>query len=356
MGFREATLPGGTDPASGRRCLMHDRIFKGLLRAFLPDLLQLIVPQLAPRLDFSQPVFLDKEFFTDLLRGTRRELDLLARIPWRARHREPLLVHVEIEARSSSRMGRRLASYRSQIHARHDHPVLAIVIYVRRGQPGIRLETLAEDLFGLELALFRYFSVGLASGPAVEFLARPEPLAWALAALMDPGPWRRAELKLACLRRIAAARLSDVQRLLLVNCVESYLELNPEEAAELEALSRLAENREVHAMAMTWAEKMIAQGRKEGKREGILEGKREGILEGERKGIVEGIVEGKKKGIVEGREQEARQIVFDLPGERFGAVPARIRRQVQEVDSVDRLRLLAKRILSIHTIDELGLG
>ena len=70
-------------------------------------------------------------------------------------------------------------------------------------------------------------------------------------------------------------------------------------------------------MAMTWAEKMIAQGRKEGKREG------------------------KKEGIEEGR-RHVRQIVLDLLSERFGAVPDAVREQL-EAESVDRLRFLAKR-------------
>ena len=36
-------------------------------------------------------------------------------------------------------------------------------------------------------------SFGLARSQAVEYLTRPEPLAWALAALMDPGSLSRAE-------------------------------------------------------------------------------------------------------------------------------------------------------------------
>ena len=99
---------------------MHDRIFKGLLRAFLPDLLRLVVPQAAEQLDRSCPVFVDKELFTDWLEGTRRELDLLASLPLRSGEQEQLLVHVEIEARATGGMAKRLRSYRSQIEARHN--------------------------------------------------------------------------------------------------------------------------------------------------------------------------------------------------------------------------------------------
>ena len=294
---------------------MHDRIFKTLFRAFLSDLLHLVFPRVAERLDFSYPVFLDKELFTDWPKGTRRELDLLAQILLHDSD-DFLLVHVEIEARATEGMGRRMWGYRSQIQALHNCRVLPIVVNVRRGRPGIHLETLEDDLLGPELEGFRYFSFGLAGGNARGFLTRPQPLAWGLAALMDPGPLGRVEHKLACLRRIATAELNDVQRFLLVNCVESYLKLNPEEAAELEALSRLEENREVHTMAMTWAERMIAQG----------------------------------------REQGARQVVLHLLDERFGSVPDRVRRQIEEIESVDRLIRLAGDVVRARSLDETGLG
>ena len=295
---------------------MHDRIFKGLFRAFLPDLLRLVAPQIADKLDHSRAVFLDKEFFTDWRNGARRELDLLAKLPLRKRRREHLLVHVEIEARATDGMGKRLRDYRGQIQARHNCRTLSIVVYVRRGKPGIHRETLEDDVLGAELEAFRYFSFSLAGCNAEEFLARPEPLAWALAALMDPGARSRAEHKLACLRRIASAELNDVQRLLLVDCVESYIQLTFEEARELQALGHLDENREVQTMAMTWSEKMIAKG----------------------------------------REQGARTLFLDLLGERFGVVPDRVRQQVEAIDSMDRLSSLARRALTARSLEEIGLG
>ncbi len=307
---------------------MHDRIFKGLFRAFLPDLLRLVVPQIAEKLNLSRAVFLDKEFFTDWRKGTRRELDLLAKVPLRKRRREHLFVHVEIEARATDGMGKRLRDYRGQIQARHNCRILSIVVYVQRGKPGIHREALEDDVLGADLEAFRYVSFGLAGCNATEFLVRPEPLAWALAALMDPGSQSRAEHKLACLRKIASAGLNDVQRLLLVDCVEYYIQLTPEEAREFQALGHLDENREVQTMAMTWSERMIAQGRKEGRREGMAEG----------------------------REQGARTLFLDLLGERFGALPDRVRRQVEEIDSLDRLSFLAKRALTARSLEEIGLG
>jgi hypothetical protein len=48
------------------------------LRAFFREFLELFFPEVAARLDFARVVFLDKEVFTDVPEGSRRELDLVA--------------------------------------------------------------------------------------------------------------------------------------------------------------------------------------------------------------------------------------------------------------------------------------
>ena len=237
----------------------HDKIFKQLLRTFLEDFLRLVAPQALERLDLSSPELLDKELFAGP-HGHRRELDLLVRVS--TRDGRPLLIHVEIEARASPAMAERLWSYRSQIQARYETRVLTLAVYLKRGRPGVNLETWESSL-GPDFPEPRYVSFGLAGCHAAEYLDRPEPLAWALAALMDPGPCSRAELKMACLRRIAGLK-GRIDPFLLVDCVENYLQLEPEEVAEFEALHSRRENQEVRAMAMTWSESHGARGRAQG--------------------------------------------------------------------------------------------
>jgi predicted transposase YdaD len=294
----------------------HDKIFKQLLHAYLGDFLRLAVPETLDRLDLSSPEFLDKELFAEGPRGRRRELDLLVRV--RTVNGRPLMIHVEIEARASPEMEERLWRYRNQILARYDTPVLTLVINLKRGRPGVCLKTRESDL-GPDFPGFRYVSFGLAGCSAAEYLARPEPLAWALAALMEPGPLSRAELKMACLRRVAGLR-RRTDPFLLVNCVENYLQLADEEAVELEALRARKENREVQAMALTWSEKLEAKGEARGRGEG------------------------------------AREILLLQLAERFGPLPEGARRQVEEISSLQRLTQLAKRVLTAHSLEEMGLA
>jgi uncharacterized protein DUF4351/putative YhgA-like transposase len=311
----DGALDSGTAMAT-----QHDKIFKQLLRAFLADFVRLVLPQASDRLDLSSPELLDKELFAGGPHGRRRELDLLVRV--RTVDGRPLLIHVEIEARASGGMEERLWRYKNQIQARYDTLVLSIVLYLKRGRPGVRLET-RESGLGPDFPEFRYVSFGLEHCSAAEYLDRPEPLAWAFAALMSPGSWSRAELKMACLRRIAGVR-GRIDPFLLADCIENYLQLEPREVAEFELLHARRENQEVRAVKMTWSETL----REEGRREGVQEGAQTG----------------------------ARQVLLHQLGKRFGPLPETVCRRVEAIDSLDLLTRLAERLLSAHSLEEMGLA
>lgn len=82
-----------------------------------------------------------------------------------------------------------------------------------------------KDLFlGEEVALFRYYSPGLSGAEAERYLACPEPLAWALAALMS-FKGSDAQHKLACMQRLVAAKLDLARQFLLIDCIQTYIPL-----------------------------------------------------------------------------------------------------------------------------------
>jgi hypothetical protein len=298
----------------------HDQLAKDLLRTFLADLLRLVDPRLAAALRPEGAVFLDKEVFTDWPEGKRREIDLLAEIPRRRGRGLPVLLHAEVEAIARKDMGQRLWRYFNLLKARHGLQVVTIVVYLTRGRPGLWWERVEARVCGRQIATFSYAALGLAGCPAGDYLERPEPLAWALAALMHRGQRSRAELKLACLRRIARAALAELPRLVLVNWVETYLQLNREEAAEYDALRALEGNKEIQAMQKTWAEKLEAKGEAKGKTEGV------------------------------------RETLLRLLRQRFGPLPAEAERRLGEVSSIARLNRLADQVLVARSLEEMGLA
>ena len=316
----------------------HDQLFKDLIRHFPADFLRLIAPTLARRVEATSLEPQPTELFLDLPRGRRRQPDLLLRALARGGEAGAILLHLEIEQRFRSHFPSRLWRYNRLLHLRFDLPLHSFVLYLRGGPPGIHHGRYREEALGEEVACFRFRSWSLASTEARTFLAKPQPIAWALAALMrTPHGYRhRARLRLACLRRIAAARqLNEAERFLLFNCVATYLQLEGRAEQEYQALLDRSANREVREMTMTWAEKMQAEGFTAGLREGRQEGRQEG----------------RREGLLEGR----RELLLDLLQRRFQRVPAELARRIGAINSPQRLTRLAERVYEVESLDQLSI-
>jgi len=241
---------------------LYDQLFKELFEHFFDDLLHLTVPWLAERVDQGGTSFLRGEFHTDRPHGRRRTPDLVARVASRDGPAETVLVHVEVEGRTRRSIGRRMWEYAMLLWLRHRRPVVPILVQLRGGkEPGVVEETVRAELWGRELASFRYFAFYLARNEAADFVGRPEPLAWALAALMRSGAWPPEVHKLECIGRIARQEgLRDFERFLLANCVETCLQLEGETAMRYQemAISELDDPRPLPKV--TWAERMRWEG------------------------------------------------------------------------------------------------
>ncbi|MCP4664210.1 MAG: DUF4351 domain-containing protein, partial [bacterium] len=151
----------------------------------------------------------------------------------------------------------------------------------------------------------------------------------------------RRDLGLACLHRIAAVRdLDEARRFRLFNCVATYIELDTRATEEYETLLRQSENLEVQEMMMTWAQRMEARGRDAGHKEGRREGRREGRKEGREEGLRQGVLD----------------LVLRLLSQRFGSLPASIKRRIEAISSAQELMRLAETVLKVDSLEELELG
>jgi len=292
---------------------LYDQLFKDLFEHFFDDLLHLTVPWLADRVDQGGASFLRGEFHTDRPHGRRRTPDLVARVASRGGPEETVLVHVEVEGRTRRSIGRRMWEYSMLLWLRHRRPVVPILVQLRGGkEPGVVEETVRAELWGRELASFRYFAFYLARNEATAFVERPEPLAWALAALMRSGDWRPEIHKLKCIRRIARHEgLRDFERFLLANCVETCLQLEGETAMRYQemAISELDDPRPLPKV--TWAERMRWEG--------------------------------------------IRQLLLGQIAHRFGVSADAVRSQLEALEG-DQLERLGERLLDADSLADLGLG
>jgi len=314
---------------------LHDHLFKSLFRTFFRDLLLLVDVKIAAWLGPDTALeFRDKELIPDSPKGEGRIVDLLTAIPDPAGG-TAVLVHVEIERSAPKDFGRRLWDYSIHLRAHHPEPLLSLVVFLRGGPPGPIWAVHTEEVGGDEVARFRYLSLGLSRFPAETLLTRSEPLAWALAALAKPGALGRSRVKFEALRRVENAALSEREKILLVNCVETYLPLKGREAEEYASLASVQDSPESEAMQMTWADKIEA------------------------KGIAKGRREGRKEGREEGREEAAdllRRTLLLQIDQRFGKVPEALQERLAAIRSFAKLGAIASKILKVQSIEDLGLG
>ncbi len=316
----------------------HDQLFKDLLRTFFLDFLFIadsgLAARLAADLGPGDITFLDKEMFLDQPEGKRREADLVAEVPRRSDGRK-LLIQVEIEHQYRSETGRRLWRYSNQLYQRYEQPVVSIVVYLQGGPPGGHWVVWAEHALDQEIHHFRYLSFGVSKLLAEGLLARPQPLAWALASLARPGKIGRVRLKLELLRKIAMAPNREIDRFLLTNCVETYLQLEGREAEEYAAIRSTQNNSEIEAMEMTWADRI-------GEEVGAQ------YLQ---KGLEQGRKEGREEGAV-----RLRSTLLRLLGKRFGKLSPAFRARIEAIGSLEELAGLVDRVLEVRSVEELGLG
>lgn len=297
---------------------IHDQLFKEIAVAFQGDLVTLLLPDVAARIDLGQLRFESKEYFLDTPQGRRRFPDLVSRARGRSDPDDEMVIHVEHFSRYRSATQSRLWDYNRLLGIRSGLPVHTAAVYVRGGPRGLEESAYEEVSCGRVISTFCYNSLGLSGSSAGEYLKRPEPLAWALASLMRPeGLGGRGELAMKCLRRItAAAELDEARRFLLLNFVGTYVKLDDRAARDYEALVHMPENQEVEAMMMTWADEIKAEGRVQG----------------------------------------MRDMVLHLLTQRFGTPSEKARRSISAITSSQELTRLAERLAQVDSAEELGLA
>ncbi len=197
--------------------------------------------------------------------------------------------------------------------------VIPIVLYLRGGEPNVT-EISVEKTFGSrQLATFNYWAFGLSRSLALEYLDRPQALAAALAALMDPGDLSAPEHRIECLRRVGRAEVDDAKRFLLANIVETYIELDEAAQGEYQRLLAAEANQEVRTMEMTWADTLRTEGMEQGRAEGM------------------------------------RAFLSELLEERFGPLSQETTERLHSICSTEELSRLHRRALHVASLQEVGL-
>jgi len=280
------------------------------LRTFFQEFLILFFPAVAVRLDFARVTFLDKEVFTDLPEGSRRELDVVAQVYTLDGAPELILVHIEVQAQKTREFPYRMFEYYALLRLRYKLPVLPVVVYLSAGTGGLSAATYEETLFGQTILTFRFHGVGLPDLSADDYREADNPLAPALSALMQPSALGRTLQKALSLRRTLTSSLDEARKSLLLNIIETYLPLSEAEETEFQRLISQEQLQGVTHMLTVYEER------------GILKGKRDALLK--------------------------------LLQYKFGEVSEAIAAKIHAIDTEAELDALLERVLTANTLADMG--
>jgi hypothetical protein len=313
----------GLPPAeSAEKRKQHDLVFKTVLHDFFGDLVELVEPDFAARVDLTNVEFLETETFSDFPEGTRQDADLVARLTSRDGEGRIVLVQTEIEAEFRSAMDERGFYYYLYLRGKYRLPVLLIVVFLQGGKVGLAMRQFVDRAEGVEVCRFRYVAFFPGQNRAEDYVDLPQPLAPALAALMK-SDWDRVQKRVRCMAAIRRADIEDDRRFLLAKLVEIYVELNDAETERYHAELNEQDNEEVREMVITWEETLAASEAK-------------GKTEGEARGLV-----------------AMRNSILRVLSRRFGSAPADLRQKLDAIHSVERLEEIHDQALTVSSVDEL---
>ncbi|MBE3576279.1 MAG: DUF4351 domain-containing protein [Limnochordales bacterium] len=269
--------PEGVQPQG--RALSHDQLFKSLLDRFLPEFVQLFLPDLALRLDMGTVKFLQQELVGD----HGKVVDLLAEMKLAATG-DPVLVHVEVQANREREFARRMFSYYARITERYPYPVAPIALYLFEPtfselsasqelcRNARQLESWVDNRIGIETLRYTFYAIHLSRVGWRQLAGIRNPVALALLGvagrrLNDSNA--RVQVTVEFYRALIQAVVEPQDRQLLAGFFEAYMQLSGEERQCAWKVLESLFPREAEAVEEIWTP-LHEMGRAEGYLEVVL--------------------------------------------------------------------------------------
>lgn len=309
----------------------HDALWKGLLQAYFADFLELAVPEVAKELQPAKHRILEQESFADLPKGRKALVDLLAEVS-SAHERGLVLVHAEVEHRFGQAMDDRMERYFFHLRLKYRQPIVPIVLFLKGGQAKLAQRHVEHHAAGCLVNRFSYWAVGLSAWRAEELLDRGA-LGLALATCARADRLPKDEQRYLCMQALLDTKANPAQQQLLITAIETYLELNQEQAMKYaERVARSQRQVEMQKMELTWAGKLHSKGRKEG----LELGRRQGVELGRREGL-----------------ETSRRMLGMILSQRFGEQGSSLIERLGSIDEPATLEKVSRRALADAPLREI---
>ncbi len=329
---------------SGREVIALNRIrrdldlaWKEALTSFLPQFLQLFLPQVHEDIDWThKPEFLESELRSlhRGFQGQRRHADLVVRVHLRAGGPALVVLHFEVQSQRDNDMSVRMRIYNGRLFDRHRCPVYSLLI-LGDSSPGWRPSRYQSRIWDCCVTLdFPVLKVLDWKPRRAELEASGNPFALVVAthlATMETRPDQDARVHKALhlCRLMATHGFTGDQVYGLFKVLEAMMTMTDELYQDFVAGVALLEE-ELDVTLITRSE-----------------------LNGIKKGREQGRQEGREAGRQEGREEGRRRSIADVAEARFGTPSLELEGALEKVSSRDALKRLTRLAATAASLEEL---
>lgn len=261
-----------SDPAAE-----FDGPWKEALDLYFQPFVELLFPDIAVEIDWSQPVgFQDKELqqlTADAVTG-RGTVDKLAKVRTRQGQEEWVFVHVEVQTQHDSDLARRMYQYNHRLEDRYGHMPVSLAVLGDYGREWRSAEHRAGRWGCTVRFEFPVKKVSDWRGQEDELQASPNPFAaFALAHLKtvetDRSATDRLEWKLRIVKHLYDRGLGRADLIQLARLVDWMMALPPAEAQRFDADITAFEKEKQMPFITPREREWLAQGQAKGQVQGI---------------------------------------------------------------------------------------
>ena len=246
----------------------HDRLFKELIQTFFQNFIEGFFPKESCFINFSSVKFLEQDVFTDILRGDKRRIDILAEVKIKGQD-QLILIHIEPQSSYQKEFHERMFIYCSRLYEKYRKPILPIAVFSYNDKRDVP-EQFTIEVPTLQVVNFQYFQLHLIKKNWRTFIGNENPVAAALLSKMGYTKKERVQVKLEFLRMLSCMELNPAKMALLYGFFETYLKLNEKEEKQMrDEITKLPEEevKSVLRLPNSYFERGIQKGKTEGKEE-----------------------------------------------------------------------------------------
>ena len=229
--------------------MTSDKLFKILIRfpSLFRAMIEWMLPNLAPRVDFNHIEFIDKERIS--LDGQKREGDVLVKTRFIGQGQTTFLFHLENQGQVRKNLPDRMLEYLALDRRECGMDVYPIVLVTCHWPEVERLSPLTSDFPNKRVLFFDYDIVVLEQMLAWEHVRATNPAALALTGGMKVEDDRKAELAVSFLESLAGITLSLEEQEVIAAFFFGHLRLDAEQKLQMhEQLARLEPERKEKIM------------------------------------------------------------------------------------------------------------